>query len=1142
MYWTLKGAVRKEIEDHRSNNKLFQAYRISPLRKAIRGFVRRPLVTISILSIFISMICYFVKDENLKEYIFVNDTKSGKFISNLSLSLLAAQAAILGIVYPIVIGLVSIFLSGQSAKKTRITIFLSETEVRTIGFSSFLFLMTISVETLFLDKVENAVFLILTSVNVLWFVANLVGTAYFLWTSQSFLMPDGRIDVLKRYTANVSWPLEMQYRLKQLFWLNAGIEKLGIIPIDNKFGVDVRTSPFYGDSGQPVVYKKFSTSRVLDDIWLFSLRHAVNCWIRREKDNSINKNSSISGFNKPTLTFPLMPGNSYPGEYDLGKAINIALIENTKVREMSVTDYEAILICLSFRFSRKRWHEFRLEVTDTLKELASGVGVSISDEKEIEYEEAWKEFLGYHSFLMRLSIIKPTGDVPWDNLSLLQETPGWRTTISSLWLRQYGPIFRRAISKLERNSSFFDSICHAPERLLRDFGTQIPHKLFEEILNLSNRMHFELCRYWGEKYDRIANEPRTYLNGGELPAPYSGIYTSALRNFVGVWESLIFDIFRRQEGEKIDEGELVGRRVAIASSHLELSALMVGRAVVTADIEGMRWLVDVLLRWSEGLDIHLRESHFWYFRAGAALIDTGILTNKKSRENWRKNSRYEDGVRSNVDDLDIFTATSRIALKNRWKDTILIVISTFLNWYYYPRIEREGEGVCPPTDATNRLLNCVFRDHRMGERHCSKVFSQPEDVMISIVRILSTGERWSDGSYRSELDAFSERLDNLNDEEWVPGRVYSSNTENGVSALVGSVGIILLASSLSSQTTSVRILPENWVDEFFGDDHRGAERVARYSSSVADWLAGESIEGIQRVLLTLGCDSLKEIESVRDRLVEGLRKISSNRDDNLRNRIIEGIVSERRLKEISEASSEFYYNKEGRKFPLSFVKNIVLIDSLQEREWVERRLIFNSYQKGTLLDVPLVSLASNENEWLGETVGEHVANIVLNMMIQSLAIEHGTDADPEKIWGIIKQRAPSLRRPVLVVSWQKPPEWVMRWTRGREIAEDKPIPADFDFTRVSVDADKSRFGKIAYNKDQPTIEVLRGAIAPGHIALFDSDQMDELAFRKYGNELPMQAEFEPSADDQTIGRLIINWSMIVPKIKTGIVINAVKND
>lgn len=126
----------------------------------------------------------------------------------INLALMGAQATLLGLVYPLVIALVSLLFQEPSTRGARLNVYFKETEATVVGGAALLFVVVISAQSVFYGQLPVRVVAAMTVVNILWFIANLGGLAFFVLNSLEFIRPAGRHRMMESYIANTAWPAQ----------------------------------------------------------------------------------------------------------------------------------------------------------------------------------------------------------------------------------------------------------------------------------------------------------------------------------------------------------------------------------------------------------------------------------------------------------------------------------------------------------------------------------------------------------------------------------------------------------------------------------------------------------------------------------------------------------------------------------------------------------------------------------------------------------------------------------------------------------------------------------------------------------------------------------------------------------------------
>jgi hypothetical protein len=235
-------------------------------------------------------------------------------LTNVASYLITAQVGVLGVI-SIAIGLVTIIAQRENAL-TDVQVYYHESLAFGVVAGSIALLAVLCAQLLW--PVQFAVHwfgygthlqifkLILTTVHIVWLLANLAGMAQFVATTLAFVQQTAREDMRERYTANVVLPLEMTKRLREQLYLAAGpqfvkafwpTEGVGEEPI-------VRLGTEF--SGEDVEIPLLPGKLVLHDVRMTWVRWAVIRWLRRcRASNPDQAGQRVGGFTHDlVLTFP----------------------------------------------------------------------------------------------------------------------------------------------------------------------------------------------------------------------------------------------------------------------------------------------------------------------------------------------------------------------------------------------------------------------------------------------------------------------------------------------------------------------------------------------------------------------------------------------------------------------------------------------------------------------------------------------------------------------------------------------------------------------------------------------------------------------------------------------------------------------
>ncbi|MDM1755834.1 hypothetical protein HX122_13035 [Acinetobacter towneri] len=176
------------------------------------------LLTISLhifLTVYISIICaLFIFSYNffstldiniLNKYISLNIGKNNTFsndLKNASLYLFAAQATLIGLIFPIVIAYVSLASVGRASSDKLMNIYKVHTGFNLLASSSFLLLASYAFLFIFDSFFNISLFKIAQLLFLIWFLFNLYIIYVFLSKTMDFIYAKKKIEEIIKYTYN----------------------------------------------------------------------------------------------------------------------------------------------------------------------------------------------------------------------------------------------------------------------------------------------------------------------------------------------------------------------------------------------------------------------------------------------------------------------------------------------------------------------------------------------------------------------------------------------------------------------------------------------------------------------------------------------------------------------------------------------------------------------------------------------------------------------------------------------------------------------------------------------------------------------------------------------------------------------------
>lgn len=330
VWGSLRKRVAQEVNEHVRKNAALQEERYPYKTRALKnllgnGSLFKLLFEYAVLVALIIILDRFVS-HNWPEFLSVwkngnSDTAETikEIMKEATSGFMGAQATLIGLVFPVAIGLVTLLVQREGAASTNsdIKVYYHEALAYPVGVSSVALIIVLSAQTfwpslcpfyLVQGETENLFYKAMLSLfHLSWFALNCVGLWHFLKTSLDFVYPSARAKLRKKFAANNVVPSEISKQLMVNLYLNVPSIVLGEQTDDDP---DVMVGMGGGFSSKPeiVVHMKKST---LVDLRVRPFSWVLKNWMKRARN--IKKDNS----EKPNLIFPIELGKVVEGNTEI---------------------------------------------------------------------------------------------------------------------------------------------------------------------------------------------------------------------------------------------------------------------------------------------------------------------------------------------------------------------------------------------------------------------------------------------------------------------------------------------------------------------------------------------------------------------------------------------------------------------------------------------------------------------------------------------------------------------------------------------------------------------------------------------------------------------------------------------------------
>lgn len=670
----------------------------------------------------------------------------------INLALMGAQATLLGLVYPLVIALVSLLLQETAARGARLNVYFKETEATVVGATALLFVAVVSAQSVFYGQAPVRVVAAITVVNILWFIGNLGGLAFFVLSSLEFVRPTGRHRMMESYIANTAWPAQFLATVRANRLL--GAQSYGYIDQPVEAGAVGVINPYEFDP--PVLRRTLAGPLTLADV-AFGRLNAV---LRSQRRGASH------GRTPAALTFSPSIDTDYPAG-----AVALARGSGT------LCFAEKVLLNRAFRFTRTRRKDDGSLTQDLLTELVASAHAQFEAGSFEGFEVRVDEAVQLH---VRLYELGANPRLPHDdpfNYASIEE--GW-DTLGMSWVAAYRALLQRAGDRIDREPRFFEKLIHIPARLHRRVRRVAPSEARRALFHLAAVPVLALLDRAGqEKADAApigAAAPAVFDFRGAAGEKYKRFWIS----YVGGWEGFgeALGSLGRNEGEPHAWDDLRGVATELFR-HLSDTALLTVRAAQIGETQAIGWTADMLVKWRSRTIRRLAED-----RGGWAL-HRPLLTLAHARMTW---AEIEAAPLSLHDEPKVPSGVFGALMDNVWFDAVVMTLANLL-----AKCPEQVAGVMPDSGAGRAAL-ALYHGRTFDRDGSTLPQIRPMELAALLRSLLRRADRAT--GYGADIDGISERIERLDGPNYVSGRVYGWSG-GGSSGAFADPQVLLLAATVA---------------------------------------------------------------------------------------------------------------------------------------------------------------------------------------------------------------------------------------------------------------------------------------------------------------------------------------------------------
>lgn len=557
------------------------------------------------------------------------------------MNLLGGQLTIIGIVYPMVVGLVSVIFQRKSARKIVQAAYQTYSGFMLAGLSGLCLSGFILCGLMLRTFVGNYNYAIICGISIIWMILNVALSVWFFVQSLSVLDDQKRERMVLRYlTADVL----SEYLKNQLHnhFLNKPVE-IKIIKNDKYSNLTFEDYSFEKDYS--VIRSEASIQEVIKDIYVRPLKGVL--WL-------INMYGCIK---KKQINIALFPTLENRGESEKLPLFKVKNIQSEHVLISLLT------LCFRTGFATKRNiatdRIIKGLLGDAIDALAS-VDINAFDEAIEGLCRDITTFTDGFNFKQ--------GEQT-DNLLLLADDIFWGRSFTDKLYTELYQLFRQAVLRIDISERFYSKCMN------------IPRSICSRRENITLREIQLALRYTFYSWDILVNWGRA--NSGMLDLTQRQSYEALLRDYVEIWEGWtdgLKYISKKTGGQQLYHETL--------KEHLFTLPEIVVCAVMSGESSSVDWAVDLMNRWlntaRSSADSHCTTLFSWQeFIVTQATLDGEIVFSQENtpvREQVEISQLLDTFYKNTLTDLRLLTAAFLISKPDAIQNTkCQFAVSTLLD-------------------------------------------------------------------------------------------------------------------------------------------------------------------------------------------------------------------------------------------------------------------------------------------------------------------------------------------------------------------------------------------------------------------------------------------------------------------------------
>ncbi|HIF9176675.1 TPA: hypothetical protein ACX6QN_001457 [Photobacterium damselae] len=872
---------------------------------------------------------------------------------------LAGQLTIIGVVYPLVIGLIGVLFQNKSAKKTLFPIYQMYSGFMFAGLSGLFLSIFIISGYFFSASMAPSTYLAVCITTALWLVLNVLLTSWFF--TATFLMLDEtkRDRLVVRFTIHELCEIDIKRRIHELLLLNS--VQNNILSNPDEDVMKVSTYKFSDDKYKEI--KVLSADPIhVTNIYFVIINAVIGYQVKKLK---VLRWFNCQGWGKWLVS---KKGFGWLGVDFNAKPEFVVQPFWTRENETGLvvvryTGFELgwlskVLIKNSFT-TKKKEDNYDKSLTSMMLGFAGSANDSIREKNIGEFKYALDNIVKWHiEIASALSFLNDKREE--DNWLLLPTASFFSRSYLDEILTEYYRIAKAAVELIPENIEFFDEVIYLHKRLL--LGREKLVKREGVSLIQGSYFTWSLLMEW-RSYSSSSSDMRL-----------ANKYEDVLFDFVGSWESWLDYIeLRYQRLDSLTDS------MPLYLAHLEFTAHTAISALRYDNVEAAGWGVDMLNNWCETLSVSDYGHEFEEYRWHSELVTHNMLLKGLDDKLWaiilnghefNSRSAFYIAFENAALDLRVITACYILLKPNLNDEQVRKYIRALLS-----------NAAIHPTGAITRGKKSV---------------SNASDIVGVYIR----HRDYPNNGYGSWLSGVLESFGRVNEKRRVSGRIYSGWGRNDPQSM--NIAYVEIAVSFSNSSWQ---LGRKWFDIIFSDAFRHQDQQSLVRD-LQDWL--RLVDEIKEPFLI----SREQFDSNLDNFKTSIQQIIDQLNQRQNQLVAEADIDEDLLTTFGVACSKAFMGEEANfEFPINLFKSVGFNGNPVEETLY--KLNIQGYLKENIAKNIEINRAVNEESWLKESTRNNVEVNILRKLLQYKTSDSKVYINAENNIFDISNLAKDITNPVL---------------------------------------------------------------------------------------------------------------------------------